>query len=363
MMSPINLKVAVRKALSPAFILDVSFHAPPGITMLFGPSGAGKTTLLECLAGLTTLDSGEIRVGDRVLFHSATNVCLSARTRRIGYVFQSLALFPHLTIEQNIAYGIGGKADRDQSVATMMEKFCISNLRGRKPDAISGGERQRVALARALGTDPSVLLLDEPLSALDAATKRSIMGDLRAWNESHRIPILYVTHSRDEVFGLGERVIAMEQGRIIAEGDPHQVLTAPRHETVAQVAGFENIFDGAVIATDAEAGTMTCRIGQAVQLEVPLSHAVTGDAVRVAIRAGDILLASAEPRGLSARNCLPGTIAMLARRDNMVAAQVDCGVRLEVHLTPGAEQSLGLAAGKPVWLVIKTYSCHLLRPA
>ena len=357
------LEVAIRKTLSVEFTLDVAFHVPTGITMLFGPSGAGKTTVLDSIAGLVRPDAGRITVGGEVLFDGAAGTCKPASVRNIGYVFQSLALFPHLSAEANIGYGIVRVAasERERRIGKIVEAFRISPLRRRKPNDLSGGERQRVALARALVTEPRVLLLDEPLSALDPATKRLIMEDLRLWNESHRIPILYVTHGREEVFALGERVIALEQGRVIAEGEPHQVLAAPRQETVAQFAGVENIFDARVTAIHDDTGTMTCRIGRAVELETPLGHSAAGDNVRVALRAGDILVATAEPHDLSARNRLPGTIVSLTRRDKMVVAKVDCGVTFEVHVTPGAEKSLALATGKPVWLVIKTHSCHLLR--
>ena len=211
-----------------------------------------------------------------------------------------------------------------------------------------------------------MLLLDEPLSALDLVTKTAIISDLRAWNHAHRIPVLYVTHSRDELFALGERVIAVEQGRVIAEGSPQEVLRAPRLESLAQAAGFENIFNGAVTALHEDLGTMTCCLADTVQLEAPLGHAGVGDPVRIGIRAGDILLAIAKPEGLSARNLLPGRIVSLERRDVTVIARVRCGqsnngLEIEVHLTPGAQQSLGLSAGREVWLVLKTYSCHLLR--
>jgi molybdate transport system ATP-binding protein len=357
------LQVCVRKTLSPAFTLDSSFTVPSGITMLFGPSGAGKTTLLDCIAGLAKPDSGRVAIGRRVLFDFAKGEDVAVAERRIGYVFQSLALFPHLSVEDNIGYGLDrlSSSDRTRRVTEILDAFHIAPLRHRRPSAISGGERQRVALARALVTDPCVLLLDEPLSALDAATKKSIMDDLRAWNQSHAIPILYVTHSREELFALGDRVIALEQGTVVAEGDPHQVLSAPRQETLAQIAGFENIFDATVEAIHEESGTMTCRIGKSTDLEVPLGHAAVGDAVRVAVRAGDILLAVSEPYGISARNRLPGRVLSLSRRDYVVVARVDCGVEFEVLLTPAAESSLALKLGAPVWLIIKTYSCHLVR--
>jgi molybdate transport system ATP-binding protein len=218
-----------------------------------------------------------------------------------------------------------------------------------------------VALARALVTDPCVLLLDEPLAGLDAMTKSKILDDLRSWNQAHRIPILYVTHSREEVFALGERVLVLENGRIIAQGTPHEVMSAPRQETVAQLAGFENIFDAKVMAAHEDRGTMTCQVSNSnVDLETPLVRADVGATLRVGIRAGDILLATVKPVGLSARNILPGRIISLARRDVIVVAKVDCGVEMSVHLTLAARDSLELKPGREVWLIVKTHSCHLM---
>ena len=348
------------------FVLDVDLEAPAGFTILFGASGSGKTTLLDCLAGLTTPDSGRIDVRDRVLFDSSAHLNVRTAQRRVGYVFQSLALFPHMTVEQNVAYGLAHQlpAARSLQVKLVLDAFRISHLATRKAGTISGGESQRVALARTLVTDPEFLLLDEPLAALDAPTKAKIMDDLRAWNRTHTIPILYVTHSREEVFALGERVIVIDAGRIVAQGTPHEVLSAPQLEAVAQLAGFENIFDAVVEAVRPERGTMTCRIpgdSGEVLLETPLVRGGVGSTLRVGIRAGDILLATSPPTGLSARNLIPGRIQSLDQRDVIVSAQVKCRVLMEVHLTLAARDSLSLAPGKEVWLVIKTHSCHLMQ--
>jgi molybdate transport system ATP-binding protein len=360
------------------FSLDVDFNAAPGFTILFGASGAGKTTLLDCVAGLATPDAGRIAVGERVLFdanqHEANaRVDVSVAKRGVGYVLQDLALFPHLTVERNTEYGLAHlpRSSRKQRAAAMLQAFRIEHLQQQRPGQISGGERQRVALARALVTDPCVLLLDEPLAALDAATKAKILDDLRRWNQAHRIPILYVTHSREEVIALGERVLVMEQGSIIAQGTPHEVLRAPLQETVAQLAGFENIFDATVESIHEDRGTMLCRItgcpspgreaGSSVLLETPLIRAEAGSRVRVGIRAGDILLAIAKPVGLSARNVIAGRLVSLERRDMIVSARVDCGVEMDIHLTLAARDALDLTEGRDVWLVIKTYSCHLMK--
>jgi molybdate transport system ATP-binding protein len=208
-----------------------------------------------------------------------------------------------------------------------------------------------------------MLLLDEPLAALDAATKAKIVEDLRAWNEKHRIPILYVTHSREEVFALGERVVVLDTGKIIAEGTPHEVIRAPRQETVAQLAGFENVFDARVTAVHEDRGTLTCRLENSfVELETPLVRSEVGAALRVAISAGDILLAAAQPVGLSARNVISGEILSLQQRDVIVLARVACGVEMQVQLTLAARESLHLQPGKNVWLIVKTHSCHLWAP-
>lgn len=201
------------------FVLDVALEFPPGITILFGPSGAGKSTLLDCIAGLVRPDSGRVSVGTDILFDSAAAVDVLVHRRRIGYVFQSLALFPHLTVEENIAYGIGNlpRAEKKQRIDEILSAFRITELRQRKPAEISGGEAQRVELARSLVTDPRVLLLDEPMTGLDDDLKAQIIADLRAWRAARNIPILYVTHSRGEARALGERVVTMQSGKVVSE--------------------------------------------------------------------------------------------------------------------------------------------------
>ena len=364
----LDAKIQKRHASKdPTFVLDVSFTAAPGFTILFGASGAGKTTLLDCVAGLSAPDSGRIFIGDRGLFDSAQNLDVPTAQRRTGYVFQTLALFPHMTVEENVAYGLLHlpQAQRTSRVDSILQAFRIAQLARRKAREISGGEGQRTALARTLVTDPQILLLDEPIAALDAPTRSQIIDDLREWNQTHSIPILYVTHSREEVFALGERVLVLDGGRILAQGPPHEVMTAPLQETVAQLVGFENIFDSVVEAVRPERGTMTCRIngnGGPLVLETPLVRGGVGASLRVGIRAGDILLATIPPVGLSARNVIPGRIHSLAQRDVIVSARVRCRVEMEVHLTLAARDSLQLEPGKEVWLIIKTHSCHLMQP-
>jgi molybdate transport system ATP-binding protein len=358
-----QIRMERRNSHASSFLLDVSIEVPAGITILFGPSGAGKSTLLDCVAGLVRPDAGRIVAGDDVLFDSSNGTNIPAQKRRTAYVFQTLALFPHLSVEENVAYGLSGlpKEERQRRVGEILAAFRVEKLRRQKPGAISGGERQRAALARSLVTAPRALLLDEPLTGLDADLKAAIVDDLRAWNAANRIPILYVTHSREEVDALGERVIALENGRVVSRGAPMDVLDAPRRKRLAQAAGFENLLSGTVRDLREADGVMRVRLGESeCEIEVPLGYAAAGDRVQVAIRAGDILLATERPRGLSARNVIAGRIVSLEQRGTLVTARVDCGVTFVVHVTPGAARTLELTTGKEVWLVLKTHSCHLV---
>jgi molybdate transport system ATP-binding protein len=358
-----RIKLERPRAGSSPFVLDVAIQVPAGITILFGPSGAGKSTVLDCIAGLLRPDAGRIAAAEEVLFDSEARVNCPPQARRIAYVFQTLALFPHMTAEQNVAYGLDGLPHEECSVRVqeILQAFRVDKLRPRKPAEISGGERQRIALARSLVTQPRVLLLDEPLTGLDAELKAAIVDDLRAWNVARRIPILYVTHTRDEVDALGERVIAMDHGRVLREGTPIEVLEAPRRKRLAQAAGFENLLNGTVVDLREADGVMRVRLnGSFCEIEVPLGYASAGDRVRVATRAGDILLATSHPHGLSARNVIEGRIVAMETRGALVRARVDCGVEFVVHLTPGAARALELRNGGRVWLVLKTHSCHLV---
>jgi molybdate transport system ATP-binding protein len=369
--NPPVLKAQVRKArlgtTRSSFVLDVAIESPSGITIVFGPSGAGKSTLLDCIAGLLRPDDGRIEIDGEVLLDVERRVDVPPAKRKIAYVFQSLALFPHMTVEQNVGYGLADMPgpERASRVTAMLEAFRVEQLAKRKANEISGGEQQRVALARSLATSPRVLLLDEPLTALDEGLKKSIMEDLRRWNAAQNIPILYVTHSRAEVDALGESVIVLEHGKIISTGTPHEVLDAPRRSSLAQASGFENLFSGVVTEFREADGVMRVQLVHGgCEIETPLGHATAGTAVRLAIRAGDILLATERPYGLSARNVIAGRIIWLEQRGKMfvarVAADADGAVVFTVHLTLGAKRALELEVNRPVWLALKTHSCHVL---
>jgi molybdate transport system ATP-binding protein len=353
---------------SEGFVLEVEFMAPPGVTILFGASGAGKTQTLKAIAGLVRLAEGRIEINGQVLFDSASSVNLPASRRRVGYVFQNLALFPHLNALANVEFAVSHlpRRERRARALSLLERFGVGHTAGRLPSGISGGEAQRVALARALACEPRLLLLDEPLSALDEAIKMEIVSDLKEFNRETRLPILYVTHSRDEALTLGERALVFERGRVVARGEPHEVFGAPVKASVARLTGVENMFDGRVLSRSESASTMLVELlgvaGGACRVEVPLGRARTGESVSVAVRSGDILLATEELRGLSARNQFAGRISLIERRSEQTLVHVESGVHWIASVTRQSLEELRLEVGKTVWLAFKTYSCRIFDP-
>lgn len=222
------LELLLKRRYSDEFTLQVDLSIESGFTVLFGPSGAGKTSLLNCIAGLASPDQGRIVLRSRVLFDSAKGIDIAVEQRHVGYVFQMLALFPHLSAEENIRYGIVDKATGEQQerIGQILDAFRITHVARRRPQQISGGERQRVALARTLVTEPQLLLLDEPLSALERDIKFSIIEDLKRWNQTQNIPVLYVTHSHGEAAALGGSVVVLNHGRTAGHAESSQFLSA-----------------------------------------------------------------------------------------------------------------------------------------
>jgi molybdate transport system ATP-binding protein len=358
-------EVARRDGEANGFLLDVAFAALPGVTILFGASGSGKTTTLKSIAGILRPDAGRIAIGEKALFDSERAIDLPIRQRGVGYVFQHLALFPHLSARENVEFGMTntGRRERRERAIDLLRAFHVEHTAERQPRQISGGEAQRVAFARALASRPRILLLDEPLSAIDEATKLAIISDLKALNRELRLPIIYVTHSREEAMTLGERMIVFEHGRIVAEGEPLEVFSAPVRASVARLTGVENIFPGRLVLKNEAGGTMTIEIVDttgACQIEVPFGRAGVGEQVKVAVPSGDILLALDEPHGTSARNRLRGRIMLIEDKGARTSVSVRSGVLWRASLTRQAVSELDLHPGKEVWLAFKTHSCYLL---
>jgi molybdate transport system ATP-binding protein len=243
-----RLEVRLVKRL-PAFTLDVEWVVDGGVAALFGPSGAGKTLTLQCMAGLLRPDAGRIVVDGRVLFDAATAAEVPPQSRRVGYVFQGYALFPHLTVADNIGFGLRGRpaAGRRRRVAEVIERLELGGLGRRYPRELSGGQRQRVALGRALAPDPALLLLDEPLSALDAPLRRTLRDELRTVLSDWGAAAVVVTHDFTEAYRLGDRIVVYDAGRVVQSAPRAELLWQPASESVARIMGIPNILHGTVI--------------------------------------------------------------------------------------------------------------------
>jgi molybdate transport system ATP-binding protein len=333
--------------------------SPSSLTVLFGPSGSGKTTTLRCLAGLERPERGHIRLGDEMWFDSDRRIFLPPQQRRIGYLFQEHALFPHLNVTHNIAYGLAalGRAERQQRVREIKELLGLSGLGHRYPGQISGGERQRVALARALVCRPRLLLLDEPLSALDVPLREQLRRELRRSLTQLGIPAILVTHDRIEALSLADFVVVFDDGRIRQSGPVEEVFSKPADLTVARIVGVDTVERARIVAVSD--GLATVQIGPA-QLVASAPAGLNGE-VYVCIHAGDVILdRGAAMSQNSARNRLAGRVDALAREGSMVRVSLDCGFPLKALVTNQSCQELALREGEQVIALLKAPAIHLV---
>jgi len=248
-----RLEVAIRKQLD-GFTLDVEWSAGDGVAALFGPSGAGKTLTLQCLAGLVRPDAGRIVLGDDVLFDAAAGIDVAPQRRRVGYVFQGYALFPHLTVRGNVGFGLRGRAraGRRRREEEVLARLGLEPYAERYPRELSGGQRQRVALGRALATDPALLLLDEPLSALDLPLRQALRDELGAILADWGIAAVLVTHDLTEAYRLGDRIVVYEEGRVIQAAPRAELLWRPSSRSVARIMGIRNVMQGVTLKATAD---------------------------------------------------------------------------------------------------------------
>lgn len=350
------LEISVRHAF-PGFTLDARFEAPPGITVLFGRSGSGKTTLINAAAGLLMPDEGRITADNWVLLDTKRGIRLPPHRRRLGYIFQEGRLFPHLTVRQNLRYGAwfvprgASRADMDHVV----ELLGIGHLLGRRPGALSGGEKQRVAIGRALLSAPRLILADEPLAALDEARKAEILPYFERLRDEVSVPILYVSHSASEVARLATTVVTMEAGQVVRQGPAADVLGDPSVlPTGAREAGA--ILTATITAHHPDGLSELDGGGQ--PLFLPRLAQTPGTRVRVRVAAHDVILSRTRPEGLSALNILVGRVHEVRTGEGpgaIVALDTSAG-RLLARITRRSAEKLGIAPGTPVHAVIKAVS-------
>ena len=344
------------------FTLEINAEIHGPITILFGPSGSGKTCLLDLIAGLREPPSAFIQLGEQVLTDTSAKLLVPTRRRRIGYVPQDLALFPHLTVQQNLDYGSRGgghlEGNKEFTAAHVTEVLEIEPLLRRGIQALSGGEKQRVALARALLAAPDLLLLDEPLANLDMSLKSKILPYLSRVRDEFRIPMLYVTHDRFETLSLADEMVVLIRGQINQMGPVQEVFSRPANVAVASLLSIETIVPGRVLRT--VNGLVAVRVGNSHLFGVAPGPGLEGSEVHVCIRADDVILFKGEAAPSSARNHLPAIVRSLSRSGNLIRVELECGFLLVALLTNQACAELKLQPGAAVTALVKAPNVHLI---
>lgn len=340
--------------------IDVSFESR--ITAIFGPSGSGKTTLLDAIAGLRPIADGEIVLEGRALFSSGRRIDLPPQQRGIGYVPQEGALFPHLSVRRNILFGAERKSYVTKPIDTdhVLSVLEIGHLLDRPVTKISGGEAQRITLARAILSRPELLLLDEPLAALDVGLKEKILPYLARVRDEFHIPMIYVTHNLTEVLTLADWVLMVKQGKLITEGIPKHALRSSHAILQIPEEQFENVFTVTFVESDTGAGRSKVRLQSGEPLFIPYLHHASDRPLQIRISADDIIVATENPAAISASNILPGTIRSIDFVDGQAMLTVLAGEEFYVRITAGAVGRLGLVVDSRVFLIMKTRSFHLL---
>jgi molybdate transport system ATP-binding protein len=353
------LKVAVVKRRQ-GFTLDARFEAPtPGIVALFGRSGCGKTTTINIISGLLAADEARVELDGAVLDDTRAHISIPAELRGIGYVFQDGRLFPHLSVLGNLRYGLKRTRATQQTIGLeqIVSLLGLESLLKSRPSRLSGGERQRVSLGRALLSQPRLLLLDEPLSALDAARREEVLPYLERLRDSLSIPMVYVSHQFDEVLRLATHVVLMDAGRVLAQGSLNEVSLVPELREIVGPDSVGAVLDGVVTRVDVACRMADLKVG-AGTLNVSIRDASVGEHVRVQLLARDIILATEAPQGLSVRNELQGRIVGLSEdEDEALLVSVDVGGPVVLsRVTKRAAEALQLRQGLGVWVLIKAVS-------
>ncbi len=354
-----SLSIEIHEPLG-SFELDVELVSEAQAVGLFGPSGSGKTSVLEIVAGWRRPRVARVRFGGRALVDTAAGVDLSTAARGVGYVPQDVLLFPHWSVWRNVVSGARRRGSPDAvRIGRVLEVLELNDLRKRSVRSLSGGERQRVALARALCSRPELLLLDEPLGALDRPLRRRILPYLVRVREEFGVPMLFVSHDATEVEVLCDEVAILRDGRVVDQGPPADVFAGDEGAR-ALGADLENVLRGNVC--EVGEGTATLTLAGDLPLVVPRAGLQVGERALVSIRSDDILIATERPTGLSTRNVLEARVHDVTERHGEVLLRAVLGPheKVAIQLTPAAVTELDLVPGRAVYLVIKTRGCRVL---
>jgi molybdate transport system ATP-binding protein len=358
------LTLRFKKKFSSGTLIEADLRVeldPPIVTVLFGPSGSGKTTILRAIAGLERSTESVIRFAGEAWVDDKNGVFLPPQRRRIGFLSQDYALFSQLTVTKNIRYGLGALSAREQQLRTagLLERFQLQDLAARFPDQLSGGQKQRVALARTLAPQPRLLLLDEPLSAVDGPTRETLRGELRRLLRSLNIPVLLVTHDRVEALALGDRIAVVDQGRIVQHASVEEVFCRPVTPAIARIVAVETVQRARVLQADSE--LVTVAVGEIRLIAAASDFPADVTEAFVCIRAENVLLMkSTETVSSSARNRLPGIVKSLTREGAIWRIELDCGFTLTALLTRQACEELALQEKDRVLAMIKATNVHLI---
>lgn len=331
---------------------------PSTVLIMFGPSGSGKTTILRCLAGLERPERGLIRFVSQTWLDTGADICLPPQARCIGYLPQEYALFPTYSVAGNIGYGLSDLPPdaRRRRIAEVIELCQLNGLEQAKPGQLSGGQQQRVALARAVARRPQLLLLDEPLSALDIPTRLALRAELRTMLRHLAIPAIVVTHDWEEALTLGDQMAVVHDGRVLQVGTPQDVFSRPKNAEVAKVVGVETVVRGRIV--EWTNGLATVEV-EGAKLAA-LAGEETGPEVFVCIRAEDVTLDKGGLGVTSARNRLTGRIRDVTPLGAVVRVGIECGFPLSAIVTRSALEELHLAPGTPVVAAIKAGAVHVI---
>lgn len=359
-------KLRKKKGEKPSFSMHCSFDADSEFAVLFGCSGSGKTTALRCIAGLENPDAGAIRINDTLYFDSKKKVNLPPQKRKIGYMFQENALFPHMNVRQNIEFGLKGLSsiEKNDQVNEMLGLVGIEELEFAYPDELSGGQKQKVALARALAPNPEVLLLDEPFSALDTVVRLKLRKELRTIQKKLGIPVIFITHDPVEAFTMADRMAVFDNGRVQQLGSPEEVFYHPKTRYVAELVGFSNLFDDAVVEGHGQGDECTFLWSLGTEITAPYIRRMAGDRVSWGIRPENIELVNNGSDGSvtsiqkeDSKNLLDGVVRNFVNKGTswiMSLKLKDSGAVLNVEVTNHIFDSLKLGSGDECMVRIRT---------